>query len=114
MNMMKHGKYLGLVEFDEDLGKFHGRVVNTGDVISFYGASVKELRLEFAASVKAHLDFCRRKGIEPGKPFSGQFRVRLTPEQHSKVSSAAALEGKSMNEWVADTLEHAAGEIMRT
>ncbi len=112
MNAMKYGAYVARVEFDEDLGKFHARVINTSDVISFYGASVEELRDEFAASVEAHLDFCRRKGVAPSKPFSGQFRVRLTPEQHSKVSTAAALEGKSMNEWISDTLDHAAEDAL--
>ena len=66
--MIKYGEYRALVDFDEDLEEFHGRVVNTSDVISFYGASVEELRKELAASVEAHVAFCRRKGIEPGKP----------------------------------------------
>lgn len=112
MNTIKYGEYLARVEFDEDMGVFHGRVVNTSDVISFYGSSVAELRKELAASVEAHLAFCRRKGIEPGKPFSGQFRLRLSPEQHGKVSTAAALQGKSMNEWISETLDQAAKEAL--
>ena len=112
MNTMRHGEYLAKIEFDEDMGMFHGRVVNTGQVITFYGASVEELQREFVASVEAHLDFCRRKGIAPGKAFSGQFRLRRTPEQHSNVAAAAACEDRSMNEWVAETIDRAAMEIL--
>ena len=40
MSIMKHGQYVARVEFDEEEDLFHGRVINTRDVITlnaFFG-----------------------------------------------------------------------------
>lgn len=108
MSTMRYRDYLAVVEFDEDIGSFFGRVVNTNDVITFYGASVVELRRAMKASIDSHLEFCRRKGMQPSKAFSGRFNVRLSPEQHRDAALAAAIGGKSLNRWVAATLAAAA------
>ncbi len=113
MATMKHGDYIARIDFDESAEAFHGRVININDVVNFYGASVEELEREFATSIQVYEEFCREKGIEPNKPFSGRFNVRLTADQHSKVSAAAALEGKSLNAWVAEVLEREAGKVMK-
>ncbi|MDU9048155.1 MAG: toxin-antitoxin system HicB family antitoxin [Candidatus Electrothrix sp. Rat3] len=47
---------------------------------------------------------------EPNKPFSGNFMVRVDSSLHDKVAAAAvdAVDaGKSLNKWVAETLEQA-------
>ncbi len=63
--MIEYKGYHGAVQFDSELDKFHGRVVNTRSVISFYGSSVGELRKEMAASVDTYLEVCEEKGIDP-------------------------------------------------
>ena len=63
--------YLGVVEFDDEAGLFHGEVVNTRDVITFQGATVDELRTAMQDSVDDYLDWCAERGKEPEKPFSG-------------------------------------------
>jgi predicted HicB family RNase H-like nuclease len=105
---MRHGDYVARVEYDPETAKFFGRVVNTADVITFYGASVEDLQRELATSIEAHEAFCREQGIAPSKPYSGKFNVRMAPDQHAKVSAAAAAAGQSMNSWVVDTLSRAA------
>ena len=47
-------------------------------------------------------------GKVPDKPFSGKFQVRVSPEIHRAVALAAGIEGKSLNVWVAETLEREA------
>ena len=39
--MIEYKGYSGVFEFDPDSDSFHGRVINTKDVIAFYGASVE-------------------------------------------------------------------------
>ncbi len=102
--MIEYKGYHGAVAFDPELDKFHGRVVNTRTVISFYGSSVEQLREEMAASVDTYLEVCEEKGIDPDRPYSGKFMVRITPELHRDMALAAASEGKSMNEWVSERL----------
>lgn len=108
--MIEYKGYVGVVEYDPEIDSFHGSVVNTQDVISFYGSSVHELRREMKASVEAYLAFCEGQGKEPEKPYSGTMTVRTSPELHRKVAIAAARRRLSMNQYVRDVLEKAVGE----
>lgn len=105
--MMEYKGYLGKVEFDDEAGIFHGEIINTRDVITFQGQSVKELTQAFRASVDDYLDFCKQRGEAPEKPFSGQFVTRIPPELHRQLNAAAAVSGKSLNAWVTEQLQHA-------
>lgn len=66
--MIEYKGYLGVVAFDPEIDAFHGTVVNTHDVISFYGSSVTELREEMQKSVEEYLAFCREQGKKPEAP----------------------------------------------
>ena len=105
---MKYKGYEGTVKFDEEAGIFYGEVINTRDVITFQGTSVKELQKAFRDSIDDYLAFCEERGEEPDKPFSGQFVVRVNPDVHRAVSQLAAKEGKSLNAWVGDRLRELA------
>ena len=106
--MMEYKGYVGRVEFDDNGAIFHGEVVNTRDVITFQGATVKELQTAFRESVEDYLAFCKARNEEPEKPYSGQFITRVSPTLHRKISIAASFAGKSLNAWVAEQLEKGA------
>lgn len=109
--MMRYKGYTaGPVEFDDEVGIFHGEVLGIRDVVTFQGRSVDELRKAFQESVDDYLEFCAERGEEPDKPFSGSFVVRLSPELHRNLSIAAKQEGKSLNAWVVDRLKATAGQ----
>lgn len=107
MSMMHYKGYEASVEFDEDAEVFHGEVLNLRDVITFQASTARDLKKAFADSVEDYLDFCRSRGEEPEKPFSGQFVVRTEPVLHKAVSLAAKREGMSLNKWVTAALERA-------
>ncbi len=107
MNTMTHNGYEALVTYDEDAELFHGEVMNLRDMITFQGKSVDELKQAFADSITDYLAFCRERGEEPEKPYSGQFVVRVEPLLHKAVVTAARRAGLSLNKWVATTLERA-------
>lgn len=46
----------------------------------------------------------QKDGVEPKKHYSGKFNVRLSSDLHASLVVAAAVEGKSINQWVVDTL----------
>lgn len=102
---MHYKGYEAVIEFDEDAEIFHGEIVNLRDVITFQGASAAALKTAFAESVEDYLEFCRARGEEPEKPFSGQFVVRTEPVLHKAISGAARRAGVSLNKWVVATLE---------
>jgi predicted HicB family RNase H-like nuclease len=97
------------VEYDEEAEALHGEVTNTRDVITFQGRSVEQLKQALADSVEDYLAFCRERGEEPEKPYSGQFVVRVEASLHRAVAAAAKRAGASLNKSVAATLERAAG-----
>jgi predicted HicB family RNase H-like nuclease len=108
--MIDYKGYIGVFEFDPDLDAFHGTVINTNDVISFYGSSVAELREEMRRSVEEYLAFCREQGREPEKPFSGNILIRTSPELHRRIALEAARRHVSMNTYVQEALEHAVSQ----
>lgn len=104
--MMKYKDYVAVVEFDDEANLFHGEIANIRDVVTFQGSSVKELQNAFKDSVDDYLAFCAKRKEAPEKPFSGQFIVRLKPENHRQIFVAARKEGKSLSAWVRDHLIH--------
>ena len=108
---MEYKGYIGKVEFDDEAGIFHGEVQGTRDVITFQGRSVAELKKAFQESVDDYLAFCKQRGEEPNKPFSGQFITRIPPELHRQVNLAASISGKSLNAWVVDQLQAAVVKV---
>ena len=81
--------------------------METRDVITFQGTSVKDLELAFRESVDDYLEFCAERGEELDKSFIGRLMVRLLPELHRSLHVAAKEEGKSLNELIAEPLQKA-------
>jgi predicted HicB family RNase H-like nuclease len=102
---MTYKGYQAHVELDEQAGLFHGEVINTRDVITFQGSSVEELKQAFEDSVDDYLEFCKSRGEEPEKPFSGRFLVRVPPEMHRQIVAEAKRQGKSLNAYVTEKLQ---------
>jgi predicted HicB family RNase H-like nuclease len=105
--MLTYKGYTGHVEYDDTGGLLHGEVLDLRDVITFQGKSVEEIEKAFRESVDDYLEFCRQKGEEPDKPFSGRLMLRLPPKLHRKAYVSAIREGKSLNQWIAERLEGA-------
>ncbi len=101
--MLNYKGYTGHVEYDES-GLLHGEVLDLRDVVTFQGKSVEEIEGAFRESIDDYLDFCRERGEEPDKPFSGRLMVRLPSDLHRMVYIHAKKEGKSLNQWIADEL----------
>jgi predicted HicB family RNase H-like nuclease len=100
--------YVASIELDEEVGLFHGEVINTRDVLTFQGGTLDELRTAFRDTIADYLEWCRERGKEPDRPYSGNFTVRLPPDLHRRVAVEAARRGKSVNAFVADALERSA------
>lgn len=102
---MRYKDYEAVISFDDDDQVFHGRVINVRDMISFHGESVDELKAAFIEAVDDYLADCTEQGLDPDKPFSGKFVVRVKPDVHRKAAILAAREDVSLNAWLANALE---------
>ena len=105
--MLTYKGYTGHVEFDAEAALFHGEVLDTRDVITFQGTSVEDLTQAFRDSIDDYLEFCRQRGEEPDKPFSGRLMLRVPPTLHRRVHAQAKKEGKSLNQWIVEKLKEA-------
>lgn len=106
--MKPYKGYSGSIEFDDEDMVFHGRVLGLRDIVTFEADSAEGLIKAFHDSVDDYLDFCADRGVEPQKPYSGKLALRTTPEVHALLSRAAASDGKSINQWISDTLAEVA------
>jgi predicted HicB family RNase H-like nuclease len=102
--MLTYKSYVAHVEFNDEIDIFYGEVINTRDVITFQGSSVKELKKAFKDSIEDYLEFCAKRNEPAEKPFSGKFNLRLKPELHREAYVAAKQKGKSLNNWVLEAI----------
>ena len=105
--MLEYKGYTGYAEYDGLARIFHGEVLDTRDVITFQGTTVKEVEGAFRDSIDDYLEFCEQRGESPDKPFSGRFMLRLPPELHRRLFVQAKREGKSLNQFIAERLSRA-------
>ncbi len=99
--------YHGRAELHDGDECYNGELVGIRDTITFVGKTPKELQQAFHESVDDYLAWCRKRGKDPNKPFSGNFMVRMTPELHRSLSQFAESHGRSLNSFVVDCLADA-------
>lgn len=100
--VLSHKNYSGSIEVSLEDGCLHGEILFINDLVSYESETVAGLQAAFQEAVDFYLDKCRRDGLEPDKPCSGTFNVRLSPELHRNASVAAARKGQSLNDFVKD------------
>lgn len=108
MNMMKYKNYIAHIEFDEDDRIFVGRLIGIEDIVVFHGSNVDELETAFHESINHYIEVSERTGRPAQKPYSGKLMLRVDPDIHVAVASAAKVNGKSINKWAAEVLNKAA------
>lgn len=102
--MLKYKGYLGIVEYDPNGKIFTGEVIGIRSMVTFQGSTPEELEASFHNSIDLYLEMCREDGVQPEKPYSGRFNVRISPELHRAIVLKAAAERKSLNDMVAEAL----------
>lgn len=108
MNVMTFRNYAATVEYDAEDKIFVGHIIGIRDIVGFHGTSVTELESAFQEAVNHYLEVCAKIGQTPQKSYSGKLTLRLSPETHMAVATAAEMRQKSINQWAADVLEKAA------
>ena len=68
-----------------------------------------DLKRSFAESLEDYVEFCRSRGEQPEKPYSGHFMVRVEPALHRALAVAARREGMSLDKFVSRTLASVEG-----
>ena len=108
MNTMLYKGYAAKIEYSDEDGCFIGHIAGINDVVGFHGESVTELRTAFEEAVEDYLETCVKLNRSPQKSYSGNLMLRIPPEIHAAVATAAEVSGKSINQWTIDTFKKAA------
>ncbi len=98
--MMKYKSYWGEVTFDDEAKIFHGEVIGLKDVITFQGKNVDEIEQAFKDSIDDYLVWCKERGEQPEKMYSGNVRVRIPQDLHACLALEAARQGVSLNDLI--------------
>lgn len=107
MKTMTHKGYAARIEYSDEDGCFIGHIAAINDVVGFHGESVVELRMAFEEAVDDYLETCERLSRPPQKPYSGNLMLRIPPDIHAAVATAAEVSGKSINQWATETFTQA-------
>ena len=108
MKPMRYKGYSARIEYSDEDGCFVGRVAGVRDLLTFHGESVDEVRQAFEEALDFYLETSAERGEMPNKPYSGRLLLRVAPEVHAAVATAAEVSGKSINQWAAERLSAAA------
>ncbi len=108
MNIMKHDGFVAMVDLDEDAGVFHGRTINTLAMLTFESDTVAGLQQAFADTIDDYRNWCRERGKEPEKPYSGNLSLQIPPDLHRRIVEKAIEVNMTIDQFIKDRLEEVA------
>lgn len=108
MNTMKYRDYIARIEFDSEDRIFVGHLAGIKDIVGFHGSTVDELEQAFHQAVDDYIAISEETGRPAQKPYSGNLMLRIPPDVHAAVATAAEVQGKSINQWAGEVLGSAA------
>ena len=103
-NTFKYKGFTGSIEPSIDDNCLVGEILYIQSKIIYCGDTMGELKAAFEEAADIYLDYCQSKNIQPEKPFSGSFNVRLGPELHRKAAEKAYQDGINLNELVVKSI----------
>ena len=99
-DVLKYKDFIASVHFSMEDEVFHGKIEGIGDLITFEGGTVADLKNAFEEAVEDYLDICKQIEKDPHKSFKGSFNVRIKPELHKKAVFKSLELGISLNQFV--------------
>ncbi|HYA43153.1 MAG TPA: type II toxin-antitoxin system HicB family antitoxin [Syntrophobacteraceae bacterium] len=109
-NIMEIDGHKALISFDPDIGMLRGEFLGLSGGADFYATDVQGLLNEGRKSLEVYLQACEERGIAPFKRYSGRFNVRISPDLHADIVTAAEASGMSLNQWVEKALSQCAND----
>ncbi|PCI29999.1 MAG: toxin-antitoxin system HicB family antitoxin [SAR324 cluster bacterium] len=107
INIMEIEGFKAVIKYDPEIEMFRGEFTELNGGADFYAKDIENLKIEGSISLKMFLEACENRGITPQKIYSGRFNVRVPKSLHADIVCAASADGKSLNQWVVDTLGQA-------
>ena len=106
-NYLKYKEYLATVEYSTEDEVFYGKLFGINDLVTFEGASVKEIKTAFEEAVNDYIETCKEVNKKPEKSFKGSFNVRVPSELHKDAAFIAVQNNVSLNDFVKGAIQYA-------
>ncbi len=106
MRHLDYKGYSGTIEYSSQDGLLFGKVQGIRSLISYEGASGKELDEDFRSAIDEYLADCKEEAIKPEKAFKGSFNVRVSSDLHKQAALYALREKMSLNSFVAESIKY--------
>lgn len=106
-NYLKYKQYLATVEYSTEDEVFYGKLFGINDLVTFEGASVKEIKSAFEEAVDDYIETCKELNKKPEKSFKGSFNVRVPSELHKDAAFIAVQNNMSLNDFVKGAIQYA-------
>jgi predicted HicB family RNase H-like nuclease len=103
-DIIQYQNYYASVHFSAADEVFYGKVLGINDLVSFEGASVKELKKSFKEAIEDYLETCEAIGKTPEKTYKGTFNVRVPSTLHKQAAIFAAVNNITLNDFVKKAL----------
>ena len=114
MEMFTYQGYQGSVETSIEDDVLHGKILFINDLVTYEAVTVKKLRQEFEASVDDYLETCKQHKVEPNKPMTGQFNVRVGENLHKQATIYSLKSDTSLNNVMVEALDTFLKRPLRT
>jgi predicted HicB family RNase H-like nuclease len=106
-DILQYKDYIASIHYSSPDEVFHGKILGIDDLITFEGASVKELKKSFQEAVEDYIETCKELGKEPNKTYKGTFNVRIGTDLHRDAAVFAASQNISLNDFVKNAIDYA-------
>ena len=103
-NTMVFGDYLAVINYDADIEMFRGEFLSLNGGADFYAKDIQGLKEEGQKSLNEFLKICKERGINPKKLYSGELRLKISPQLHEKIATLANIKHKSLDSFINETL----------
>ena len=102
--VIKYKGYYSIPKYDAEAKCFHGMLEGIRDYVDYICFDASEIEKEFHDAVDDYLETCAEWGKEPNKPYTGQFNVRISPEDHRDAVYYSVVDDTSLNSIVSEAV----------
>lgn len=106
-NYLKYKDYMATLEYSAEDEVFYGKLFGINDLVTFEGASVKDIKTAFQEAVEDYVQTCKALNKNPEKTFKGSFNIRIPADLHKNAAFAAAQNSVSLNDFVRGAIQYA-------
>ena len=97
--------YTGSFEYSHEDGVLFGKVLFIKSLLMYEGTTPKELIEQFHTVVDNYLSECDEDGVQPEKPCSGTFNVRVGQDRHYRLAIYANVNNTTINATLCEAVD---------